>query len=231
MDGLVFPEMPWLLYGGQGAPELWDAMQETGRRGREVGCGSSHSVTTLSASRSNSAVPAAPRRVWTADRHARTRSHERPRAAQPAVCPYRSPASRRPRADGCGLSRRSRGKSGERAAAAIGENGRPPSLRRRRGALWLDRPTRRRPQRRLPRSAGPPSHAHCGISKLRASCCSRATIDAARAKSISSCSTRRRRCWCSSRCGRARAVITVRRQRPSASPSSVAARSPPAICC
>ena len=28
MDGLVFPEMPWLLYGGQGAPELWDAMQE-----------------------------------------------------------------------------------------------------------------------------------------------------------------------------------------------------------
>ena len=28
MDGLVFPEMPWLLSGGQGAPELWDAMQE-----------------------------------------------------------------------------------------------------------------------------------------------------------------------------------------------------------
>jgi len=28
MDGLVFPEMPWLLYGGQGAPELWDALQE-----------------------------------------------------------------------------------------------------------------------------------------------------------------------------------------------------------
>jgi hypothetical protein len=27
MDGLVFPEMPWLLYGGQGAPELWDAVQ------------------------------------------------------------------------------------------------------------------------------------------------------------------------------------------------------------
>jgi outer membrane PBP1 activator LpoA protein len=26
MDGLVFPEMPWLLYGGQGAPELWDAV-------------------------------------------------------------------------------------------------------------------------------------------------------------------------------------------------------------
>ena len=28
MDGLVFPEMPWLLSGGQGAPELWDALQE-----------------------------------------------------------------------------------------------------------------------------------------------------------------------------------------------------------
>ena len=27
MDGMVFPEMPWLLYGGQGAPELWDALQ------------------------------------------------------------------------------------------------------------------------------------------------------------------------------------------------------------
>jgi outer membrane PBP1 activator LpoA protein len=27
MDGLVFPEMPWLLLGGQGAPELWDAVQ------------------------------------------------------------------------------------------------------------------------------------------------------------------------------------------------------------
>jgi hypothetical protein len=27
MDGLVFPEMPWLLHGGQGAPELWDAVQ------------------------------------------------------------------------------------------------------------------------------------------------------------------------------------------------------------
>jgi outer membrane PBP1 activator LpoA protein len=28
MDGLVFPEIPWLLYGGRGAPELWDALQE-----------------------------------------------------------------------------------------------------------------------------------------------------------------------------------------------------------
>jgi outer membrane PBP1 activator LpoA protein len=27
MDGLVFPEMPWLLLGGQGAPGLWDAVQ------------------------------------------------------------------------------------------------------------------------------------------------------------------------------------------------------------
>ncbi|HET7201726.1 MAG TPA: penicillin-binding protein activator [Steroidobacteraceae bacterium] len=26
LEGLVFPEMPWLLYGGQGAPELWDAV-------------------------------------------------------------------------------------------------------------------------------------------------------------------------------------------------------------
>lgn len=28
MEGMVFPEMPWLLYGGQGAPELWDALQD-----------------------------------------------------------------------------------------------------------------------------------------------------------------------------------------------------------
>jgi outer membrane PBP1 activator LpoA protein len=28
MDGMVFPEMPWLLYGGQGAPALWDAVQD-----------------------------------------------------------------------------------------------------------------------------------------------------------------------------------------------------------
>lgn len=27
MDGMVYPEMPWLLFGGQGAPELWDAVQ------------------------------------------------------------------------------------------------------------------------------------------------------------------------------------------------------------
>jgi outer membrane PBP1 activator LpoA protein len=27
LDGMVFPEMPWLLQGGQGAPELWDALQ------------------------------------------------------------------------------------------------------------------------------------------------------------------------------------------------------------
>jgi uncharacterized protein len=26
MDGMIFPEMPWLLYAGQGAPELWDAV-------------------------------------------------------------------------------------------------------------------------------------------------------------------------------------------------------------
>jgi uncharacterized protein len=28
MDGLIFPEMPWILHGGQGAPELWDALQQ-----------------------------------------------------------------------------------------------------------------------------------------------------------------------------------------------------------
>lgn len=28
LEGLVFPEMPWLLYGGQGALELWDAAQD-----------------------------------------------------------------------------------------------------------------------------------------------------------------------------------------------------------
>ena len=28
MDGLLFPEMPWILNGGQGAPELWDALQQ-----------------------------------------------------------------------------------------------------------------------------------------------------------------------------------------------------------
>jgi uncharacterized protein len=27
MDGMTFPELPWVLYGGQGAPELWDALQ------------------------------------------------------------------------------------------------------------------------------------------------------------------------------------------------------------
>jgi hypothetical protein len=37
LDGLVFPEMPWVLYAGQGAPELWDAVQgewSTRARGR-----------------------------------------------------------------------------------------------------------------------------------------------------------------------------------------------------
>jgi len=28
LEGMIFPEMPWLLEAGQGAPELWDAMQE-----------------------------------------------------------------------------------------------------------------------------------------------------------------------------------------------------------
>jgi outer membrane PBP1 activator LpoA protein len=28
MDGMVYPEMPWILYGGQGAPELWRIVQE-----------------------------------------------------------------------------------------------------------------------------------------------------------------------------------------------------------
>jgi hypothetical protein len=37
MDGLTFPEMPWLLYGGQDAPALWSTLQEqwkTTARGR-----------------------------------------------------------------------------------------------------------------------------------------------------------------------------------------------------
>lgn len=37
MDGLMFPEMPWLLYGGQGAVELWNTVQtswKTTARGR-----------------------------------------------------------------------------------------------------------------------------------------------------------------------------------------------------
>lgn len=37
LDGLVFPEMPWILYGGQGAPDLWEALQQdwaTQGRGR-----------------------------------------------------------------------------------------------------------------------------------------------------------------------------------------------------
>jgi outer membrane PBP1 activator LpoA protein len=37
MDGLVYPEMPWLLYGGQGAPELWDAVQGSDWAGRARG--------------------------------------------------------------------------------------------------------------------------------------------------------------------------------------------------
>lgn len=32
MDGLVFPEMPWILFGGQGAPQLWDAVNTTWSR-------------------------------------------------------------------------------------------------------------------------------------------------------------------------------------------------------
>jgi outer membrane PBP1 activator LpoA protein len=28
MDGMIFPEMPYLLYGGQGAPDLWAATQD-----------------------------------------------------------------------------------------------------------------------------------------------------------------------------------------------------------
>jgi outer membrane PBP1 activator LpoA protein len=27
LEGLVFPEMPWVLFGGQGAHELWDVAQ------------------------------------------------------------------------------------------------------------------------------------------------------------------------------------------------------------
>jgi outer membrane PBP1 activator LpoA protein len=37
MDGLMFPEMPWLLYAGQGAVELWNTVQtswKTSARGR-----------------------------------------------------------------------------------------------------------------------------------------------------------------------------------------------------
>jgi outer membrane PBP1 activator LpoA protein len=37
MDGLTFPEMPWVLYGGQDAPALWAALQDdwkTTARGR-----------------------------------------------------------------------------------------------------------------------------------------------------------------------------------------------------
>lgn len=29
MDGLIYPEIPWVLYAGQGAGELWDAVQST----------------------------------------------------------------------------------------------------------------------------------------------------------------------------------------------------------
>ena len=28
LDGMTYPEMPWILYGGQGAPALWDALQQ-----------------------------------------------------------------------------------------------------------------------------------------------------------------------------------------------------------
>jgi hypothetical protein len=37
LDGLVYPEMPWILYGGLGAPELWDVLRSewaTAGRGR-----------------------------------------------------------------------------------------------------------------------------------------------------------------------------------------------------
>jgi outer membrane PBP1 activator LpoA protein len=32
MDGLVYPEMPWILFGGQGAPELWETVNSTWSR-------------------------------------------------------------------------------------------------------------------------------------------------------------------------------------------------------
>lgn len=28
VEGMVFPEMPWILYGGQGAPDLWDVLHD-----------------------------------------------------------------------------------------------------------------------------------------------------------------------------------------------------------
>src|SRR5690606_18539014 len=28
VEGMAFPEMPWILYGGQGAPELWDVLHD-----------------------------------------------------------------------------------------------------------------------------------------------------------------------------------------------------------
>ena len=42
MDGLMFPEMPWLLYGGQGAVELWntraDLVEDDGARSLAALC-------------------------------------------------------------------------------------------------------------------------------------------------------------------------------------------------
>lgn len=32
MDGLVYPEMPWILFGGQGAPELWNVVNSAWSR-------------------------------------------------------------------------------------------------------------------------------------------------------------------------------------------------------
>lgn len=32
MDGLVYPEMPWILFGGQGAPELWEVVNSAWSR-------------------------------------------------------------------------------------------------------------------------------------------------------------------------------------------------------
>ena len=86
MDGLTFPEMPWLLYGGQDAPALWSTLQEqwkTTARGRAGG--STLSAMTLiddgALSRTRSMRPSTSSPARSSD----GRRHGAPRARLSAV--------------------------------------------------------------------------------------------------------------------------------------------------
>ena len=64
LDGLTYPEFPWVLHGGQGAPELWELLgrQWSARaRGRVRLYAFGHDAATLASD------IASGRAAWTAD--------------------------------------------------------------------------------------------------------------------------------------------------------------------